>query len=82
MNVEITIMPPFQPTEYLWTQHADKGKEKWQIYAWAVRDVMAKVGGFGKHDQPFREKMNYYNYVRGNIKSYIPEPSDDSKKNQ
>lgn len=43
-------MPPMQPNEYLFREHADKGKEKWEIFAWAVRDVMCKVGGFGKHD--------------------------------
>ncbi len=47
---EVTVMPPFQPNEYLWKTHADKGNEKWEIFAWAVRDLMAKVGGFGKHD--------------------------------
>jgi hypothetical protein len=25
--------------------HRDKGKEDWEIYAWAIRDIMAKVGG-------------------------------------
>ena len=29
MNIEVTIMPPFQPNEYLWKTHADKGTEKW-----------------------------------------------------
>jgi len=57
ITVNLVIMPPFQPNEYLWAAHADKGKEKWEIYAWAVRDVIAKVGGFGKHDMSYREKI-------------------------
>lgn len=56
-TVNIVIMPPFQPNEYLWAAHADKGKDRWEIYAWAVRDVIAKVGGFGKHDMSYREKI-------------------------
>ena len=46
-EVEIFELPPFQPNEYLFTTHADKGAEKWEIFAWASRDIMAKVGGFG-----------------------------------
>ena len=41
------------PNDYLYTRHSDKGTEKWEIYAWACRDLMAKVGGFGRHDIPF-----------------------------
>ena len=46
----VTILPTFVPTKYLFETHKDKGKEDWEIYAWAVRDVMAKVGGFGKNE--------------------------------
>lgn len=62
---EVTIMPPFQPNEYLFKTHGDKGDEKWEIYAWAVRDLMAKVGGFGKHDQTYRDKIALYRYFTG-----------------
>lgn len=54
------IMPPFIPNEYLFTQHADKeGPERWQSSAWAVRDIICKVGGWVKLDQPVREKLAY-----------------------
>ena len=55
---EVSILPPLQPNEYLWKTHADKGHEKWEIFAWAARDVMAKVGHFGKHDQHYKEKID------------------------
>lgn len=42
----VRIMPPFQPNEYLFEKHADKGKERWEIFAWAVRDAMIKAGKF------------------------------------
>ena len=71
-HAEVTIMPPFQPNEYLWKTHADKGTEKWEIFAWAVRDLMAKVGGFGKHDQSFKEKITLYNYYVGKVPTYFP----------
>jgi hypothetical protein len=65
ITAEVIIMPAFQPNEYLWKTHADKGKEKWEIYAWAVRDLIAKVGNFGKHDIAHREKIQYFKYIHG-----------------
>lgn len=44
----VNVLPPFMPNDYLYEKHADKGKDKWEIYAWAVRDVMAKFGGIVK----------------------------------
>lgn len=46
LTCEVGVLPDFQPTEYLFKTHADKGKERWEIFAWAVRDATAKVGGF------------------------------------
>ena len=43
---EVFVLPPFKPTEQLFEKHADKGSEEWEIFAWAVRDVMAKFGNF------------------------------------
>jgi len=44
---EVTVFPDFEPNEYLFTTHADKGQERWAIYAWALREILAKHGGFG-----------------------------------
>ena len=33
-------LPPFSPNEYLFRNQASSGKEKWEIYAEAVRKVM------------------------------------------
>jgi hypothetical protein len=41
-NVEVLMFPQIIPNEYLWKTHADKGKEKWEIYAWACRDMWSK----------------------------------------
>jgi len=43
-TVDVKILPVFQPNDYLYKQHANKGKERWEIYAWAVRDAMSKAG--------------------------------------
>ena len=42
----VNILPDFQPNEFLFETHKDKGNERWEIYAWAVRDIMCKQGGF------------------------------------
>ena len=53
----LTILPDFEPNEYLFSTHSDKGKERWEIYAWALRDIMSKSGGFQICDQPLKEKL-------------------------
>jgi hypothetical protein len=40
-RVRVMILPPFKPNEYLFDKHQDKGKEEWEIFAWAVRDAMS-----------------------------------------
>ena len=56
-------MPDFEPNEYLFETHADKGSERWEIYAWALRDAMMKAGGFKQCDMPLRVKVQYENYL-------------------
>jgi 1-acyl-sn-glycerol-3-phosphate acyltransferase len=46
LKCTVNILPDFQPNEYLFETHKDKGKERWEIYAWAVRDIMMKAGNF------------------------------------
>ena len=42
--VRVEFMPKFEPNEYLFETHKDKGNEKWEIYAWAIRDIISKQG--------------------------------------
>jgi len=41
-HCQVNALPDFRPTEYLFEEHADKGKERWEIYAWAVRSVLCE----------------------------------------
>jgi len=50
LHCKVHYLPDFEPNEYLFKTHKDKGKERWEIYAWAVRDIMAKTGNFEKSD--------------------------------
>lgn len=53
-------LPPFIPNDYLFETHKDKGTEKWEIYAWAVRDAMSKASGIPKCDTAsFAHKEEY-----------------------
>lgn len=38
-------LPPFIPNDYLFKKFESSGKEKWEIYAEAVREVMSKASG-------------------------------------
>lgn len=63
LSCEVGVLPDFQPTEYLFKTYADKGPERWKIFAWAVRDAMAKVGGFKSCDMTTRVQFAYYDYL-------------------
>jgi hypothetical protein len=47
------------PNDYLFETHANKGKDKWEIYAWAIREVMTTAGDIEKDDSQYREKLQY-----------------------
>ena len=62
----IYIMPPFEPNDEMLTLHADKGNEDWEIYAWCLRDAMAKAGEFKKLDNnPYESRTAYFKYMHG-----------------
>jgi hypothetical protein len=71
----IRLLPPFQPNEYLFEKHADKGEERWEIYAWAVRDAMIKAGGFKPIDLPLKVKMQYERHLWGLPGVAVPDTS-------
>ena len=65
------MLPDFKPNEYLLKKHADKGKEDWEIFAWAVRDIMAKVGNFRKDESSLRDKLAYKDFMAGNYDQFV-----------
>ena len=62
-------LPVFAPNEYFWKHHWDgkDEKEKWKVFANAVREEMAKAGGFQLSDSTMDTKMEYKNLVWGKI---------------
>lgn len=57
------ILPPFVPNQYMLDTHGDKGEADWEIYAWCLRDVMAKAGGFKLSETSNRMRQAYGNFM-------------------
>lgn len=72
---EVTTMPDFQPNDYLFETHADKGNDRWEIFSWAVRDAIMKAGDFEACDLPLRQKMQYEAYMQRKAGAQIPFPA-------
>jgi len=72
MSVKIIELPDFEPTEYLFKTHKDKGSERWEIYAWALREAMMKAGNLKACNMPLREKICYEEYMQMNPKYKTP----------
>jgi hypothetical protein len=45
--------------------HKDKGTEEWEIFAWAVRDVMSTFGDMKLSTQLNSEKIMYKDFMVG-----------------
>lgn len=58
-TITVYKMPPFIPNEYLYDTHTDKGEDKAEIYAWALREAMSKASGMPKSDMPIRKRLEY-----------------------
>ena len=63
MKCSVHVMPDFQPNEYMFRKFADKGSERWEVFAWAVRDIMARHGKFGICNVSLRQKVQYESYM-------------------
>lgn len=74
MKCEVTVLPDFTPNEFLFEKHREKGEERWEVYAWAVRDVIMKAGNFQDCKQVMRHKIVYENYMR--MVQNAPNPCD------
>jgi hypothetical protein len=65
-------LPEFRPNEYLFSTHKDKGKERWEIFAWAVRDVMLRAGDFKECNYSIKTKFKYENYMNQKPGALMP----------
>ena len=49
-------LPPFVPNSHLFSKCNETGKERWQIFAESIREVMSKATQLKLTDQSFKEK--------------------------
>eukprot|EP00347_Sterkiella_histriomuscorum_P007119 403350191 len=75
INISLTELPLFVPNDYLYQTHKDKGSEKWEIYAWAIRDILAKACGKPMIEVQLKEKFEYESAL-----GYRKTPGDNKKK--
>lgn len=71
-SCDVIEMPIFQANEYLFETHKDKGKERWEILAWAIREIICDVGGLIKCDTSLKEKLTYEEHMQMNPKYPSP----------
>ena len=77
LKCQVTVLPDFSPNEHLFETHSDKGQERWEVYAWAVRDSLIKAGKFEDCKQQMRQKILYENYMRMMPNAPLPLPLSD-----
>ena len=58
-NIEYIELPIMAPNEYMYTNFASYGKEKWEIYAEVAREIMCILGNFKKSEMGLRDSFRY-----------------------
>jgi hypothetical protein len=59
MHCEVNKLPNFKPNEYLFDKNTEQGTQRWEIFAWAIRDIMLDASGMEACDYPLSEKNEY-----------------------
>ena len=59
VQTEYIELPIMTPNEYMYTNFASYGKEKWEIYAEVAREIMCSLGDFKKSDKDLKDSFRY-----------------------
>ena len=60
ITIKVNRLPVFEPNEYFWEHHWQKGKEDlWEAYARVVRQIMSEVGGLKLSNLTMQDKFDY-----------------------
>jgi len=57
------IMPAFVPNQYMLDAHSDKGQYDWEIYAWCLRDAIARAGEFTLFEMDYKDRNAYLKFM-------------------
>ena len=58
-NVKFLELPVLEPTEFMYENYKDLGKEKWMIYMNVTKRIMAEISGLRMSEKSFAEKIQY-----------------------
>ena len=57
--VDYYELPIMKPTDFMYENYKNFGKEKWEIYSEVARSIYSEIGGFNKSTQTFRDNNRY-----------------------
>ena len=60
-------LPIIKPTDFMFENYKNLGKEKWEIYANVVKNMYAEMGNFKMSELGHRDKDIYYEALESNI---------------
>ena len=58
-RMRLCELPVIKPTEYMWNNYSDLGKEKWEIYAEVTRKIMCEISGLKPSNKTYRDSKKY-----------------------
>jgi hypothetical protein len=64
---EYVELPIISPNEYMYTNYAHFGKEKWEIFAEVSRRIMLEVGNFKETKYGIRDSFRYCSCIEKKI---------------
>ena len=71
-KMNVYELPVIKPTDFMWENYSDLGKEKWEIFAEVTRKIMCEISGLKSSNKTYRDSKYYENCLRrGYVKDDI-----------
>ena len=58
-RLRLVELPVIKPTEFMWNNYSDLGKEKWEIFAEVTRKIMCEISGLQPSNKNYRDSKKY-----------------------
>ena len=52
-------LPVIKPTDFMWENYSNLGKEKWEIFAEVTRKILCEISGLKPSDKNYRDSLKY-----------------------
>ncbi len=52
-------LPVIKPTDFMWENYSNLGKEKWEIFAEVTRKILCEISGLQPSDKNYRDSLKY-----------------------